>query len=128
MRVYPTTVDIKYEQHDHGTYTIETWKLNGALHNIDDLPAEIFNGNEMYWYKHGIQHRDESCGPAIIRLDESLWMNNGKIHRAYGPAIIGKGGDYSWVLHDRIMSFDEWITKTKISDEDKVMVKMQYGK
>jgi hypothetical protein len=55
------------------------------------------------------------------------WFNDeGDVHRADGPAIIRNGHMY-WSLNDREYSLEDWLKRTPISDEDKMMLRLQYG-
>jgi hypothetical protein len=70
------------------------------------------------------------------------WFNEaGGYHREDGPAVIyaatsialaksvGRVGDGSpeWFLNDRLYSFDGWCIKLKKTDEQKMMLRLQYG-
>ena len=57
-----------------------------------------------------------------------VWVVNGKWHRTDGPAIEFANGDIRWWLNEDIYEFDDWLTaNTAISEEQKVMLKLQYG-
>jgi hypothetical protein len=98
---------------------------NGEYHR-DDGPAVIYADGGKVWYQHGYLHRDD--GPAIEHADGSKqWWQRGNRHRTDGPAIIYARGTKQWWLNDYYMSFDRWLDKVDISDEDKVMMKLKYG-
>ena len=42
--------------------------LNGKLHNINDLPAIIYDNGNKLWYQNGLLHRLN--GPATIHHDK----------------------------------------------------------
>ena len=84
------------------------------------------NGSK-WWYLHGKLHRTD--GPAVERTDrDKEWWVNGERHRNDGPAIIWASGRKYWYLHGQIHSFDRWLeANTEILEEEKVMMKLQYG-
>ena len=62
------------------------------------------------------------------------WYNDlGGLHREDGPAITSPLNKYGvvevwWYLNDsHCPSFDDWLIKVKISDEAKMMLRLQYG-
>jgi hypothetical protein len=55
------------------------------------------------------------------------WYQHNKRHRDDGPAVEWPNGAKTWYLYDQRLSFDEWLDKVKMSDEGKVMMKLQYG-
>jgi hypothetical protein len=58
---------------------------------------------------------------------EVEWYNElGEIHREDGPAIIRKGHMY-WSLNDREYSLKDWLKRTPISDEAKMLLRLQYA-
>ena len=87
----------------------------------------IHEYGEKFWYdSNGKFHRDD--GPAVIYADgDKAWYQHGVRHRADDPAIIGADGTEYWYLNHTQLTFDEWIDKVNMSDEDKVMMKLQYG-
>jgi hypothetical protein len=95
---------------------------------MDNKPIlKIDKNGHKRWRLHGKFHRVD--GPAIEYADgfKSWWLN-GRHHRVDGPAIEYAGGNSSWYLNGRRYSFDEWIDiNTYISEEEKVMLKLQYG-
>ena len=64
-----------------------------------------------------------------IDLDgDKWWFLGSDLHRADGPAIEHANGVNSWYLDGRILSFDDWLKQTNgLTDEEKVMYKLQYG-
>jgi hypothetical protein len=87
----------------------------------------IDEDGDTFWYNFdGELHRDD--GPAVIRANgDKWWCQHGKLHRDDGPAWEYADGANGWWLNDNLLSFDEWLDKADISDEDKVMMKLQYG-
>ena len=52
------------------------------------------------WYQNGKRHRAD--GPAIIDADGSQsWYKNDKLHRTDGPAIIYANGKHEWWLNEK---------------------------
>jgi hypothetical protein len=81
----------------------KTWRLNGKLHREDGPAAETAMGTK-HWYLHG-QH-----------------------HRVDGPAVVFEDGEKTWFLNSNYYTFDEWLeANIFISEEEKVMLKLQYG-
>jgi hypothetical protein len=67
---------------------------------------------------------------------EAIEYNDGSIrysyneffyHRVDGPAIIFADGRVEWWLDNVNYSFDKWCKLVDISDETKVMMKLEYG-
>jgi hypothetical protein len=110
----------------------ETWRWNCMLHSVDDHPAEIFTDSNKHiassaWYTQGVRHRDSWRGPAFICDHYSRYFSVGLTHRSDGPAIIYASGTEYWYLHDNYMSFDNWLDKVDIPNENKVMMKLTHG-
>jgi hypothetical protein len=83
-------------------------------------------GNKVWRDTKGRNHRDD--GPAVERTNgDRVWCQHGMWHRDDGPAIEYADGRKSWYLHDIRLSFDKWLDKVDISDEDRVMMKLKYG-
>jgi hypothetical protein len=80
------------------------WRLpNGKLHRAGSPAVEFSNGTKL-WYKHG------------------------KSHRVDGPAVVFEEGTIYWYLDGNAYYFDDWLeANTYISEEEKVMLKLQYG-
>jgi hypothetical protein len=100
--------------------------LNGDLHREDGPAIETSDGGK-FWLLHGNRHRTD--GPAVERADGTKWWYlEGKIHRADGPALERPDGDKQWWWNDKRMSLNEWLdNNTELTDEEKVMFKLQYG-
>jgi hypothetical protein len=103
------------------------WRnANGDLHRVDG-PAVIYADGHKEWWQNCELHRDD--GPAVINADgDKFWCQHGKFHRVDGPAIEYADGDKSWYQHDIYLTFDKWLAKNHaLTEEDKVMMKLQYG-
>jgi hypothetical protein len=69
----------------------------------------------------------QSDGSYLNRHDTKRWFNEaGETHRDDGPAIIYDDGEVSWMLNDKIYAFGRWCVAANISDEDKMMLRLQY--
>jgi hypothetical protein len=91
-----------------------------------DNPRIYKNGTKEWYNSNGRLHRND--GPAVVHVDGGKsWYQHGKVHRADGPAYEDEDGYKTWWLNDNPLTFDEWLDKVKMSDEDKVMMKLQYG-
>jgi hypothetical protein len=91
-----------------------------------DNPELDREGTKRWHDSNGQFHRVD--GPAVEYVDgHKVWYQHGKRHRDDGPAMEWVSGAKSWYLNDIYLSFDEWLPKVKMSDEDKVMMKLQYG-
>jgi hypothetical protein len=68
-------------------------------------------------------------GPAIIYADGfKEWIQFGQLHRTDGPAVITQYGKFEWHMLGAMHTFDNWLkANTAISEEEKVMLKLQYG-
>jgi hypothetical protein len=56
-------------------------------------------GDDTYWYKEGIYHRED--GPACVYGDgDFTWYINGKRHRLDGPAVKW-GNDMEWWIEGK---------------------------
>jgi|TARA_R110000851_G_scaffold115046_2_gene240845 hypothetical protein len=75
---------------------------DGKLHCVAGPAVEFVNGYTA-WYQHGLRHRTD------------------------GPAIEHADGFKEWFLYNKWLSFDTWLDRVDISDEAKVMMKLQYG-
>jgi hypothetical protein len=59
------------------------------------------------------------------------WYNElGEIHRDDGPAILRPYMEYTcvdWFFNDEEYSLEGWLYLSTIPDEDKMLLKLQYG-
>lgn len=104
----------------------QMWYLWGRLNREGGPAVEYANGTCEWWFE-GRPHR--IGGPAIIRSNGSWeWHIHGIMHRIDGPAMQNSDGNLSWWWMDNCLSFDEWqALNKKLSDEEKLMLKLQYG-
>ena len=54
----------------------------------------ILKDEDVIYYENGKIHRDD--GPAIIGPDKEIWYKNGMIHRNHAPAVIYSDGSKYW--------------------------------
>jgi hypothetical protein len=74
---------------------------------------------------------------AILQPDGSYMDGGGRVgwynaagerHKEDGPAVIYANGRSYWYLNSKeYYSFDEWLRALNISDEAKMMLRLQYG-
>jgi len=50
-----------------------------------------------------------------------------ELHREDGPAIIWEDGTKNWFLNGMQYSFEKFLEKTSITDEEKVFLRLKYG-
>jgi hypothetical protein len=94
--------------------------------DIQPVMTEWSNGAKE-WRLNGYHHRID--GPAIEHADGCKeWVLHGEVHREDGPAVEHANGVNSWYLHGKYLKFDAWLNKNQtLTEEDKVMLKLQYG-
>tara|TARA_R110000851_G_scaffold252869_1_gene405325 strand:- start:33 stop:299 length:267 start_codon:yes stop_codon:yes gene_type:complete len=69
----------------------------------------------------------QSDGSYIDKNNEITWYNeDGEHHKEDGPAIILPDDKLEWWLNDRSHAFNEWLELTPISDEQKMLLRLQY--
>jgi hypothetical protein len=73
----------------------------------------------------------DDMNPQMIETDagDKVWFtHSSRIHRIDGPAIEYVDGRKSWYLDNDKLTLDEWLTKNHgLTEEEKVMMKLQYG-
>jgi len=57
-----------------------------------------------------------------------VWRVKNVLHREDGPAVIWINGSKHWYLNNIEYSFEEWLKFTSISNEEKVFLRLKYGK
>jgi len=68
----------------------------------------------------------QSDGSYIDNAGTIFWYNSeGKYHRDDGPAVI-MDSIVSWHLNGEWYSFKGWLKALPISDEDKMLLRLQY--
>ena len=63
----------------------------------------------------------------IYKDGDKAWYLDGEFHREDGPAIEYADGSKEWWLNDKIYSFDEWLEKLNIPDDDKLFLKLKWS-
>jgi hypothetical protein len=70
---------------------------------------------------------EQSDGSYRTRHGTKSWYNKeGRLHRDDGPAIIYTDGYVSWWLNGERYTYKEWFRFTPITDETKLLVRLQY--
>tara|TARA_B110000238_G_C15948575_1_gene362191 strand:+ start:115 stop:402 length:288 start_codon:yes stop_codon:yes gene_type:complete len=95
---------------------------------MDDMqPTMIeFSNGDKIWFLNGKIHRTD--GPAVVRTDGiNIWYLNGDLHRTDGPSVDRPDAVTRFHLYGCAYTFDEWIGRSSLTDEEKVMMKLQYG-
>tara|TARA_R110000850_G_scaffold79395_2_gene171185 strand:- start:19 stop:309 length:291 start_codon:yes stop_codon:yes gene_type:complete len=96
---------------------------------MDDMQSEmsIDSDGDKRWVVNGKLHRED--GPAVEWANgDKEWWQHGQIHRTDGPAIQWHYGAIEWCLHGYCYAFDQWLRRNyEMTDEEKVMMKLQYG-
>jgi len=91
----------------------DTWYLkNNIIHRDNDLPAVIIrDGKKQIWFKNGLKHRLGK--PAIISqafsydLSYEEWWIEGQKHREDGPAVTFSSGNKEY-----------WLNGVEITEKD----------
>lgn len=94
---------------------------------IVDTDGSIYYGKDLLSINSFLFHRED--GPAIEYADGRIeyWVE-GKLHREDGPAIVYPGVDngYCWFLNGELMTYEEFIKVTPISEEAKLIIYLAY--
>jgi hypothetical protein len=74
-------------------------------------------------------NRSSTDGPVVIEASGHTYrMLHGELHSVDGPSVEWADGGCGWYLNGEYYELDDWlIANTEISDEEKVMLKLQYG-
>jgi hypothetical protein len=84
----------------------------------------MINKELFYNYKTELQ----PDGSYINHDLTTRWYNaEGLLHKEDGPAVIFPNGGHAWCLHGYKYSFKDWIKLAPISDEQKLLLKLQYA-
>jgi len=51
----------------------------------------------------------------------------GMLHREDGPAVEYSNGALDWYLNGLFYLFEEWLEKTSLKDEEKILLKLKYS-
>jgi len=72
---------------------------------------------------------EQSDGSYLLNDAWLYWYNEeGEVHREDGPSVIApRRGDVYWYINDLQYTFDEWCIQLNKSDEDKMLLRLQYG-
>ena len=96
----------------------------GKPHRKDGPAVEYEDGTQFYC-KNGKYHRED--GPAVEYPNGSKgWYINGQLHRLDGPAIEYADGSKYWRINGEDYSFEDWLEKLQISDEEKIMLCLKW--
>ena len=73
--------------------------------------------------------RSPDDGPVMGKVNGHTYrMLHGELHSVDGPSVEWADGGCGWYLNGEYYELDDWlIANTEISDEEKVMLKLQYG-
>ena len=71
----------------------------------------------------------QSDGSYIDRDGDMSWYNEiGEWHREDGPAVIyGGSGSAEWYFNDASYTFDGWCIVLNKTDEEKMLLRLQYA-
>jgi hypothetical protein len=97
------------------------------MDNIMQPTMSVDSEGDTVWRLNDRWHRED--GPAIEwKNGDNFWYLNGAFHRDDGPAVEWHDGRNEWYLNGKQLSFDTWLKQTNgLTDEEKVMLKLQYG-
>ena len=89
-------------------------------------------GNSMLNRDHQIKYWDailQPDGSYINCFGTIYWFNDaGVLHREEGPAeLFGVGGRVRWYLHGKRYQYDVWVTALNKTDEEKMLLRLQYA-
>jgi hypothetical protein len=92
---------------------------------MDNFKA--FMNHKHYNIKYG-EAIQQPNGSYINVNNTVTWYNEqDACHREDGPAIIYSNGSAAWYLDGNVYPFKEWLILTPISDEQKLLLRLQYG-
>jgi len=84
------------------------------------------NNREVHIIEFGAV--EQSDGSWLHNDGDKYWYNDeGAVHRDDGPAFIEPEGCVYWYLKDQRYSFDNWLNVLPISDEEKMLLRLQYA-
>jgi hypothetical protein len=72
---------------------------------------------------------EQADGSYLHNDGDIFWYDNlGDMHREDGPAVTSFSGQPPWYLHGvSYNSFNDWLKLTPISDEQKMLLRLQYA-
>ena len=115
-----------YHDYDYGK--IPSWQdVEDGIHYFQVAADGTGWQIVMGVVRNGRHHCQD--GPALEWSDGGKeYQRNGYLHRIDGPAVERPNGDDEWYWYGQLMTFDQWLkTNYKISDEDKTLLKLEYG-
>jgi hypothetical protein len=69
----------------------------------------------------------QSNGSYLTRNDINIWFDTyGQPHRTDGPAVTYPDGMIRWYINDHRYDFIDWLKLTPITDEHKLLLRLQY--
>ena len=69
----------------------------------------------------------QADGSWLHEYGETTWYNElGQLHREDGPSVIC-AYELRWYLYGVNYVFDEWLIKLNKSDEEKMLLRLQYA-
>jgi hypothetical protein len=72
--------------------------------------------------------KEQSDGSYVDKDGCITWYNEeGEWHREDGPAIINNDGDVEWMINGNEYKFADWLFKLNKTDEEKMMLRLQYA-
>jgi hypothetical protein len=85
--------------------------------------------NNRGWNIHYYGAKRQPNGSYILPDSGTIhWYNDeGDFHRTDGPAVTRLNGCSSWYLNGNRYPFKEWLPRTPIPDEQKLLLRLQYG-
>jgi len=70
----------------------------------------------------------QSDGSYLHSDRDVYWYNEeGQVHREDGPSIIYRLGGLYWYLNGFDYTFNEWCNTLNKTDEEKMLLRLQYG-
>jgi len=89
------------------------------------MEIEYTNISREDYYK--LSDKEKKAKPYCIEYpSRKEWLVNGKFHREDGPAIEWCTGKVGWYLNYANYTFEEWLEKTPLSNEEKVFLRLKY--
>ena len=72
---------------------------------------------------------EQADGSYLNEYGDITWYDNeeGRRHREDGPAVIRTNGKLFWYLNGVYLPFKRWLLLTPISDEQKMLLRLQYA-
>jgi len=120
-KAVPTTPRVRFETESGYKFYCDNDRLHNKHH-----PAVITPDGMKLWYLNNKLFKID--GPSIESPDGSLyWVDGDKLHRTDGPAVEHANGTTIFYLHNREMTFEQWMKHTTASNEKKVELALIYS-